>query len=47
LAKCRPDCLKLGLSFFEPIPAISDTGDHDMTLDHCITPDSVFSFSEA
>ena len=41
LSHCRPDCLKVGLSYFPPIDEISETGRHDIKLDICITPDAV------
>ncbi len=41
LAKCRPDCLKIGLSFFPPIERIDDIHDGDVPLDSCITPDGL------
>lgn len=46
LAKCRPDCRKIGLSFFAPVEAIADAGDHDIPLDACITPEKIWTFSE-
>ncbi len=39
LKNCRPDCLKIGLSYFEPVEEISDAQDFDVKLDFCITPD--------
>jgi len=44
LAKCRPDCLKIGLSLFAPIDAIDDIRGHDVALDRCITPDETLIF---
>ncbi|MEQ9591870.1 MAG: 5-formyltetrahydrofolate cyclo-ligase [Cyclobacteriaceae bacterium] len=44
LAKCRPDCKKIGLSIFPPIANI-DANDFDVKLDYCITPKMVYSFS--
>ena len=44
LAQCRPDCLKIGLSLFEPIEQISDIDSMDIRLDGCITPLSVFEY---
>jgi len=41
LANCRPDCVKIGLSYFAPISRISDVTDHDIKLDHCVTPERV------
>jgi 5-formyltetrahydrofolate cyclo-ligase len=42
LAKCRPGCVKLGLSFFPPVDKIDDTFAGDVRLDRFITPDGVF-----
>ncbi|MEJ7623525.1 MAG: 5-formyltetrahydrofolate cyclo-ligase [Pyrinomonadaceae bacterium] len=38
LERCRPDCLKVGLSYFEPILQITDIHAGDMKLDLLITP---------
>lgn len=45
LAQCRKDVQKVGLSFFEPIEAISDVGEHDIPLDTCITPQKIWKFA--
>jgi 5-formyltetrahydrofolate cyclo-ligase len=42
LAECRPDTWKIGLSFFEPIDAISDVNEWDIPLDVCVTPSTVY-----
>ncbi len=44
LADCRPDVLKIGLSIFEPIDKIEDINEFDIRLDHCITPNRIWSF---
>lgn len=44
LARCRPDCQKVGLSYFAPVPVIEDADEHDVLLDLCITPDCAYSF---
>ena len=44
LRKCRPDCLKAGLSFFPPINVIDDIGESDVPLDLCITPRRLYNF---
>ena len=41
LKTCRPDCLKIGLSYFEPVEAIDDIHDGDVALDFVITPERV------
>lgn len=42
LARCRPDCLKIGLSYFSPADEIDDAGEHDIALDAFVTPDGVY-----
>lgn len=42
LAECRSDALKFGVSFFEPIDAISDVNEWDIPLDVCVTPTTVY-----
>jgi 5-formyltetrahydrofolate cyclo-ligase len=42
LARCRPDCLKIGLSYFPPVAGIDDAGGHDIALDAFITPDLAY-----
>jgi len=44
LSKCRKDCLKIGLSFFQPIEEIEDLHKFDVPLDFCITPERIWSF---
>lgn len=44
LAKCRPDCRKIGVSLFEPIEKIDDVDPLDVPLDMLITPHSVMRF---
>lgn len=44
LRKCRADCLKVGLSFFEPIEKITDAQDFDVKLDCGVTPENVYEF---
>ena len=46
LAACRPDCRKIGLSYFRPVEAIVDVYDGDVRLDRVITPDGVIQFAE-
>lgn len=42
LARCRPDCLKIGLSYFPPAAEIDDAGEHDIALDAFVTPDAIY-----
>lgn len=44
LAQCRPDCLKTGLSFFDPVEQIADTFVGDVPLDCCIIRDYIRYF---
>ena len=44
LAQCRPDCLKVGVSLFEPVEHIADTVPTDVRLNACITPKQVWRF---
>ena len=44
LSLCRPDCLKVGLSFFLPVERITDIHGGDVPLDHCITAEKTYSF---
>lgn len=38
LAQCRPDCRRIGLSFFEPVDKIEDVRAEDVALDAVICP---------
>jgi 5-formyltetrahydrofolate cyclo-ligase len=40
LKKCRRDCMKIGLSFFEPVEKIDDSYAGDVALDFVVTPSS-------
>lgn len=44
LANCSPGCIKVGLCYFEPVPAISDLHEFDIPLDICITPHNSYVF---
>ena len=44
LAKCTPDTIKIGLSFFEAESQISQTTTADITLNYCITPNKIYKF---
>jgi 5-formyltetrahydrofolate cyclo-ligase len=43
LKTCRNNCVKIGLSYFEPLEEISDVHEGDIALDLCITPDGIFT----
>lgn len=42
LAKCRPNAVKTGLSFFEPVTSINDINEYDIRMDACITPEKTW-----
>ena len=44
LADCKPDVIKVGLSFFPPEDSISDVREGDIPLDYCITPTEIYTF---
>lgn len=44
LERCRPDVLKIGFSWFEPVPAIDDINEYDVPLNVCITPNRLYEF---
>jgi 5-formyltetrahydrofolate cyclo-ligase len=45
LKACKPQTLKIGLSFFEAESLISDASDEDIPLDFCITPHKTYRFN--
>lgn len=44
LAECKPEILKIGLSFFESENIISDVLNTDIQLDLCVTPTKIYNF---
>lgn len=44
LRQCKPNTLKIGLSFFEAETQILDILESDIKLDYCITPDNIYNF---
>jgi len=44
LAKCKPETIKIGLSFFEAEAKITDVFEGDVRLDYCVTPERMYSF---
>lgn len=44
LAQCRPDLVKVGLSFFEPIDKVTDRGEFDVPLSIGVTPTQLYEF---
>jgi 5-formyltetrahydrofolate cyclo-ligase len=45
LSECKPETIKIGLSFFEPEELISDVFEDDVTLNYCVTPNGISVFS--
>jgi 5-formyltetrahydrofolate cyclo-ligase len=44
LSKCKPETIKIGLSFFPPEEKIEDVSANDVKLDFCVTPEGIFEF---
>jgi 5-formyltetrahydrofolate cyclo-ligase len=44
LTECKPETIKIGLSFFEPEELIEDVFENDVKLDYCVTPKAVYRF---
>ena len=44
LANCKPDVIKIGISFFEAEDIIEDIHDADIKLDFCVTPYNTYKF---
>lgn len=40
----NPECLKIGVSFFEPNETIDDVSERDVQLDYLVTPERILSF---
>ncbi len=45
LAKCRPDCKKIGISLFAPVEKIDDVDPLDIPLDIVVTPNLTYIIS--
>ncbi|ARN78055.1 5-formyltetrahydrofolate cyclo-ligase [Nonlabens spongiae] len=44
LEKCRPETIKIGLNFFEPLPDLIEANENDQRLDYLVTPEKIFNF---
>jgi 5-formyltetrahydrofolate cyclo-ligase len=44
LSECKPETIKIGLSFFEAEEKIEDVFENDVKLDYCVTPNEVYRF---
>jgi 5-formyltetrahydrofolate cyclo-ligase len=47
LLKCKPETIKIGLSFFESEEIIADIFEGDIKLDYCITPLKTYTFLQS
>lgn len=46
LSLCRPDCLKVGVSLFDPVAPVDDISGSDVRLDACLTPKRAYRINE-
>jgi 5-formyltetrahydrofolate cyclo-ligase len=46
LSTCSPNCVTVGISFFEPINKIDDVNVFDVRLHYCVTPFKVHNFKQ-
>jgi 5-formyltetrahydrofolate cyclo-ligase len=44
LSECKPETIKIGLSFFEADEEFEDLSKEDIQLDYCITPEQIYRF---
>ena len=44
LAQCGEKCIKIGLSFFEPVKKILSSS-QDIKLNYCVTPNKIYKFN--
>ena len=44
LSQCNPNCIKIGVSFFEPTNPISEINENDIPMDYCATPNKIHTF---
>lgn len=44
LSECKPETIKIGLSFFEAETEITNVFESDITLDYCVTPTNIYKF---
>jgi len=45
LSNCKPETLKIGLSFFEAETSIENVYEGDIPLNYCVTPKKVYKFN--
>ena len=46
LAACKPEVIKVGLSFFLPVEAIQGVRSEDVRLDYCVHPEGIIDFTD-
>ncbi|WP_136667288.1 5-formyltetrahydrofolate cyclo-ligase [Flavobacterium sp. H122] len=44
LSECKPETIKIGLSYFDPEENIEDIFENDIKLDFCVTPYAIYKF---
>jgi len=44
LAQCKSNCMKVGVSFFEPVETIHEVDSTDVNLNCCVTPMRLITF---
>jgi 5-formyltetrahydrofolate cyclo-ligase len=44
LSNCKPDTLKIGLSFYEAEDIIDGIIESDVALNYCVTPNTIYTF---
>lgn len=44
LTNCKPETIKIGLSFFDTEKEVFEVSEEDVRLDYCVTPNRVFRF---
>jgi len=44
LSKCKPETIKIGLSFFDASEQITDAFEGDIKLNYCVTPEKIYKF---
>ncbi|HMI08336.1 MAG TPA: 5-formyltetrahydrofolate cyclo-ligase [Flavobacterium sp.] len=44
LSQCKPETIKIGLSFFDAVDVVHDVFESDVKLDYCVTPEKTYKF---
>ena len=44
LSNCKPETIKIGVSFFEAEEKIEDVSENDIRLNYCVTPEKIYTF---